>query len=107
MLDNMVEEHVAHVLYEIKSHRLKRRISQTDIAAQLGISVSSYCKFERKQLRIPYDLLLKVISIIEVPSDILRLPQMKEPGDEKINAREINKKLNSIISMISGQNKKG
>ena len=106
MLSKIVEEHIQDILFEIKSQRLKKKIPQQKLASELGISVSSYCKFENNQLRVPYDLLLKVLKIIEVPVDKIRLPQIAGAEETNPDIMEIVKKLNAIVTMIEDQNKK-
>jgi transcriptional regulator with XRE-family HTH domain len=50
----------------IREHRLRRRLTQTELARQIGISQSDLSRMEKGEYRVPLDVLFRILRAFEL-----------------------------------------
>ncbi|MGC8916026.1 MAG: helix-turn-helix domain-containing protein [Thermoanaerobaculum sp.] len=50
----------------IREYRLRRHLTQTDLARQIGISQSDLSRMEKGEYRVPLDVLFRILQVFEM-----------------------------------------
>lgn len=55
----------------LRTLRMKRRLTQQNMADMLGVSLNAYQKYEQSERSPAFDMLVKIADILKVPTDYL------------------------------------
>lgn len=66
LIKNILQEDVNIILTAIKTERVKRELSQYDLAHKLNISQNTYFKIEKGQSKLDIYRLLQIASLLEL-----------------------------------------